>query len=66
MTNQSKDRIAISEHQALKVLYYAGNNTEPLLKEAQKQLYAVKPATVGYWYADDVDNLVKRLGNNSV
>lgn len=55
------EKLAISAHAALRNLYHAGCNTEPLLIWAQGELKKLQEATPGYYYADEVSKLQDRL-----
>lgn len=57
----TSDRIALSEHASLRMLYNAGANTEAQLKAAQQELHKLAQATEGYYYADDVSALSDKL-----
>lgn len=48
------DKIAVNKRTALKMFWDAGFTFESDLIRANDIIQSIKPATEGYWYADDV------------
>jgi hypothetical protein len=54
----NNDRLAVNTRTALKMFWDAGYNTEDLLTKAATLIKTLTPATDGYYYADEVANLI--------
>ena len=59
MKMHKNDRLAVCHRTALKMFWDAGYTTEKKLNQANEKIKQLKPAAVGYYYADDVSDLMK-------
>jgi hypothetical protein len=55
------ERIAVDKRMALKMFWNAGFNTEDKLMQANNNILKLKQVSEGYYYADDVSNLIDNV-----
>ena len=56
--NPASDRIGVSKRMALKMFWEAGFDTDAKMMLAARALDVLKPASAGYYYADDVSRAI--------
>lgn len=59
----TSERLAVNKRTALKMFWDAGYNTEEKLQSASDIIESMKPATAGYWYADEISKHIEEGRN---